>query len=167
MSSRELMNALDDLGARYRIPVHRSKLQQSFVSAALADWNASLGLREGAGRGGGGSSSSPAGVGGKKGRDKVEIVPISPYAEEEEEEGREREGGAGVRYERRGFETYHAALGWARQLSFGDVLEELRYREVRCNPKAGYGYLTRLLADELLTDEERMEAEEKAGECPS
>ncbi|CAN0451898.1 unnamed protein product, partial [Laminaria digitata] len=36
MSSRELMNALDDLGARYRIPVHRSKLQQAFVSAALA-----------------------------------------------------------------------------------------------------------------------------------
>ena len=163
MSSRELMNALDDLGARYRIPAHRSELQQAFVSAALAHWNATLGLREGAERAGGGSDAER---GGRKGRDKLEIVPISPYAEEEEKEmgGRGGEEGPGMRYEQRGFETYHAALGWARQLSFGDVLEELRYRGVRCNPKAGYSYLTRLLADEVLADEERMDAEEKAGE---
>ena len=161
MSSRELMAALDDLGAHYRIPARRSELQQTFVLAALEDWNASLGLREDAEKRDGGDGGSTAGeAGGKKGQDRRDIVPISPYEEEVEETHR-------VEYPpQTGFETYHAALSWARQLSFDDVLEELRYREVRCNPKAGYIDLTRLLADEVLADEERMAAEERAGGSP-
>lgn len=145
MSSRELMKALDNLGARYRIPAPRSELQQAFVSAVLAEDQRNHG-------------GAAAGTKGNDGRERAEIVPLSPYAAKEDER-EELDRGAHQRQTGAGFGNYHSALQWARQLNFDDVLEELKYRGVSCNPRADYSYLTRLLADEVLADEELMEAE--------
>ena len=141
MSSRELMKALDDLGAQYRIPAPRLELQEAFVSAVLAE-----------------DGRNQGDLGPREEGERAELVPVSPYAATAGEEGgldeetmNERSGV--------GFGTYHAALRWARQLNFDDVLEELEYRGVIHNPKADYSYLTRVLADEVLADEELMEAE--------
>ncbi|CAN0179065.1 unnamed protein product [Scytosiphon promiscuus] len=149
MSSRELMKALDDLGTRYRIPAPRSELQQAFVSAVLA-------------RDGGGHADATAGTEGVAGRDSTEIVPLSPYTTSETEtEGMDGEGSR--QKGTAGFGTYHSALRWARQLTFDDVLEELKYRGVAFDLRADYSYLTRVLADEVLADEELMEAEGAEG----
>ncbi|CAM9275076.1 unnamed protein product [Hapterophycus canaliculatus] len=145
MSSRELMKALDDLGARYRIPAPRSELQEAFVSAVLAEDD---GSRSGA--------SSGNGVVG--GPESGGIVQLSPY----ETEGKDSEGSR--QKTAAGFGTYHSALRWARQLTFDDVLEELKYRGVAFDPRADYSYLTRVLADEVLADEELMAAEGTEGE---
>lgn len=145
MSSRELMKALDDLGAQYRIPAQRLELQEAFVSAVLAE-----------------DARDQGGSGAPQGRERAEIVPVSPYAatagEEDglDEEAMKKRSGAS-------FGTYHAALSWARQLNFDEVLEELECRGVTHNPRADFSYLTRLLADEVLADEERMEAEGAEG----
>ena len=146
MSSRELMKALDDLGAQYRIPAPRLELQEAFISAVLSE-----------------GARNQGGLGAQTGGGRAEIVPVSPYAatagEEDglDEEAMKKRSGAG-------FGTYHAALRWARQLNFDDVLDELKYRGVTHNPRADYSYLTRLLADEVLADEELMEAEGVEGE---
>lgn len=148
MTSRELMKALDDLGAHYRIPARRSELQRLFVSTVLAQENGLAGSR------GNDTRAGMAGANGD-GRGNEEMVSLSPYVTEDEAPAGE--------YKEMRFETYHSALRWARQLTFDDVLDELRYREVQCNPKAGYSYLTRLLADEVLADEELNEAENTEG----
>ncbi|CAN0543630.1 unnamed protein product [Ectocarpus sp. 12 AP-2014] len=135
LSSRELMEALDGLGARYRIPAPRAELQQAFVSAVLA---AEEDERS--------QTDATAAASGSRGEN---IVPVSPYDAPLEE------GDGGLRGTQ-GFGTYHSALRWARQLNFDDVLDELRYRGVEHSPRAGYSYLTRLLADEVLADEELM-----------
>lgn len=134
LSSRELMKALDGLGARYRIPAPRAELQQAFVSAVLAAEEDGRSQAD---------STAAAGTGGES------IVPVSPYDAPLEE------GNGGLRG-MQGFGTYHSALRWARQLNFDDVLDELRYRGVEHSPRADYSYLTRLLADEVLADEELM-----------
>lgn len=135
LSSRELMKALDGLGARYRIPAPRTELQQAFVSAVLA---AEEDERS--------QADATAAASGSRGEN---IVPVSPYDAPLEE------GDGGLRGTQ-GFGTYHSALRWARQLNFDDVLDELRYRGVEHSPRADYSYLTRLLADEVLADEELM-----------
>lgn len=144
MSSRELMTALDDLGSQYRIPAPRLELQEAFVSAVLKE-----------------DARNEGGEGAQEGGERAEIVPVSPYAAmagEEEELDEKGLNKSGV-----GFGTYHAALRWARQLTFDDVLDELGYRGVTHNPRSDYSYLTRLLADEVLADEELMEAEGAEG----
>lgn len=146
MSSRELMKALDSLGARYRILGPRPELQRAFVSAVLAQENQAVGSRKGRASGGGAGMS-------EEGRSNGKIVPLSPYAAEGEQPSE--------KYRHVGFETYQSALRWARQLTFDDVLEELRFRGVQCNPKADYNILTRLLVDEVLADEELMKAEDQ------
>ncbi|CAN0228948.1 unnamed protein product [Ectocarpus sp. 6 AP-2014] len=138
MSSRELMKALDGLGARYRIPAPRAELQQAFVSAVLAAEEDERSQAD--------ATAAAAGTRGKN------IVPVSPYDAPIEE------GDGGLRGTQ-GFGTYHSALRWARQLNFDDVLDELRYRGVEHSPRADYSYLTRLLADEVLADEELMGGE--------
>lgn len=140
MSSRELMNALDSLNAQYRIPSPRGELQEAFVSAVL-------------------SSQKTSGSDGKRGQS-PDIVPLDPYAADVQDGDKER---ASEHEQHFGFETYHAALRWARQLTLDDVLAELQYRGVQCNPKAGFTFLTRLLADEVLADEELMKAESQKG----
>ncbi|CAN0001980.1 unnamed protein product [Ectocarpus sp. 4 AP-2014] len=135
LSSRELMKALDGLGARYRIPAPRAELQQAFVSAVMA---AEEDERS--------QADATAAASGSRGEN---IVPVSPYDAPLEE------GDRGLRGTQ-GFGTYHSALRWARQLNFDDVLDELRYRGVEHSPRADYSYLTRLLADEVLADEELM-----------
>lgn len=145
MSSRELMKALDDLGARYRIPASRLELQQAFVSAVLAEDQRNHG-------------GTAEGTRGDDGRGRAEIVPLSPYAATVNEQ-EELDRGDHRRKVGAGFGNYHSALQWARQLNSDDVLEELKYRGVKYNPRADYSYLTRLLADEVLADEELMEAE--------
>ncbi|CBJ28401.1 hypothetical protein Esi_0104_0072 [Ectocarpus siliculosus] len=138
MSSRELMKALDGLGARYRIPAPRAELQQAFVSAVLAAEEDERSQAD--------ATAAAAGTRGKN------IVAVSPYDTPIEE------GDGGLRGTQ-GFGTYHSALRWARQLNFDDVLDELRYRGVEQSPRADYSYLTRLLADEVLADEELMGGE--------
>lgn len=145
MSSRELMKALDDLGARYRIPASRLELQQAFVSAVLAEDKRNHG-------------GAAEGARGDDGRERADIVPLSPYAATADEQ-EELDRGGHQRKAGEEFGNYHSALQWARQLNFDDVLEELKYRGVKCNPRADYSYLTRVLADEVLADEELMEAE--------
>ncbi|CAM9467254.1 unnamed protein product [Ectocarpus sp. 12 AP-2014] len=135
LSSRELMKALDGLGARYRIPAPRAELQQAFVSAVLAAEDDERS-----------QADATAAASGTRGEN---IVPVSPYDAPLEE------GDGGLR-RTQGFGTYHSALRWARQLNFDDVLDELRYRGVEHSPRADYSYLTRLLADEVLADEELM-----------
>ncbi|CAB1097312.1 unnamed protein product [Ectocarpus sp. CCAP 1310/34] len=138
LSSRELMKALDALGAQYRIPAPRAELQQAFVSAVLA---AEEDERS--------QADATAAASGSRGEN---IVPVSPYDAPLEE------GDGGLRGTQ-GFGTYHSALRWARQLNFDDVLDELKYRGVEHSPRADYSYLTRLLADEVLADEELMGGE--------
>ncbi|CAM9258393.1 unnamed protein product [Ectocarpus sp. 8 AP-2014] len=138
LSSRELMKALDGLGARYRIPAPRAELQKAFVSAVLAAEEDERSQAD--------ATAAAAGTIGNN------IVPVSPY------DAPIKEGDGGLRGTQ-GFGTYHSALRWARQLNFDDVLDELRYRGVEHSPRADYSYLTRLLADEVLADEELMGGE--------
>lgn len=142
MSSRELMSALDSLGVAYPIPSPRSELEEAFVSAVLA----------------GQGDTTASSKGGRVGNNIARLNPFSWTTGGDE-------AGDGE-YRPASFETYHAALQWARQLTLDDVVEELHYRGVEFKPNGDFSYLTRLLADEVLMDEELMEEEEnrKGGE---
>lgn len=136
MSSRQLMSALDSLGEPYPIPSPRADLEDKFVSAVLKG-------QQYTGVAGGGGSGT-------------DIVQTNPFAAGGE--------GDGVEFRSVAFETYHAALQWARQLNFDDVMDELRYRGLEFKPDGDFSYLTRLLADDVLADEEMIESDRSRGE---
>lgn len=146
MSSRELMNSLDSLGVAYSIPAARSALEEAFVSAVLAGQEDN---RKALNRAGGEVGEN----------DVMRLHPFSYPTGDADEDG----GGDG-KYRPALFETYHAALRWARQLTFDDVLEELRFRGVKFEPDGEFSDLTRLLADHVLAEEELMAAESREGE---
>lgn len=135
MSSRELMNALDSLGLYHGIPLARSELEEAFVKAVM------------------GKQVHVPSVG--EGDDEGGAAPLGPRVS---------------RYERpaglkpRMFGSYHAALQWARRLTSDDVLDELHYRGIEVDPTARYSDLTRVLAEEVIAEEEAMEAGGDAGE---
>ncbi|CAN0069278.1 unnamed protein product, partial [Sphacelaria rigidula] len=145
MSSRELMNSLDSLGIAYPIPSARSELEEAFVSAVLA------GQED--------NRKELSRVGGRVGENDVMRLHPFSYPRDDGDE----DGGGDEKYRPALFETYHGALRWARRLTFDDVLEELRFRGVKFEPNGEFSDLTRLLADQVLAEEELMEAESRKG----
>ena len=151
MSSREIMSALDALGARYRIPAPRSELQAAFVSAVVE-------RRHGIGAAADAGDVRSATLDDR--RNSSDIVPLDSYSEEED----------GVKRERRQvcFDSYDSALSWVRQLTFDDILEELRFRGLRHDPRAGFGSLSRTLAEEVVAEEQLLaDLDSKGATFPS
>lgn len=146
MSSRELMNSLDSLGIAYPIPSARSELEEAFISAVLA------GQED--------NRKELSRVGGRVGENDVMRLHPFSYPRDDGDE----DGGGDEKCRPALFETYHGALRWARRLTFDDVLEELRFRGVKFEPNGEFSDLTRLLADQVLAEEELMEAESRKGE---
>ncbi|CAM9615890.1 unnamed protein product [Choristocarpus tenellus] len=123
MTSRELMSELDSMKVLYPIPSSRSELQHLFIMSK--------------------NNNSTNGGGDDMGRSGAVVS--------EEDYGRAEESLS--EYDSLSFRTFESALRWARQLTYGDVINELECRGVAFKPNADYSFLTRLLADSVIVDE--------------